>query len=105
MSFICYLTFNNPSVLGHEKQGKDKGAKNVLVMSSKAKGIDRLTGRARRSVTAKPQLYHQHNSMMLMLIVSSGWLSPQPPFSITETQTVANEICKVNIIWFSGTLL
>ncbi|XP_059208888.1 coiled-coil domain-containing protein 9B [Centropristis striata] len=33
---------------GHEKRGKDKGAKNVLVMSSKAKGIDRLTGRARR---------------------------------------------------------
>nr|XP_020470218.1 uncharacterized protein C15orf52 homolog isoform X3 [Monopterus albus] len=33
---------------GHEKQGKDKGAKNVLVMSSKAKGKDRLTGRARR---------------------------------------------------------
>ncbi|XP_029316087.1 coiled-coil domain-containing protein 9B isoform X2 [Cottoperca gobio] len=33
---------------GQEKRGKDKGAKNVLVMSSKAKGIDRLTGRARR---------------------------------------------------------
>ncbi|XP_039641916.1 coiled-coil domain-containing protein 9B isoform X2 [Perca fluviatilis] len=33
---------------GHEKRAKDKGAKNVLVMSSKAKGIDRLTGRARR---------------------------------------------------------
>ncbi|XP_041810151.1 coiled-coil domain-containing protein 9B [Chelmon rostratus] len=33
---------------GHEKRGRDKGAKNVLVMSSKAKGIDRLTGRARR---------------------------------------------------------
>ncbi|XP_070835166.1 coiled-coil domain-containing protein 9B isoform X2 [Chaetodon trifascialis] len=33
---------------GYEKRGKDKGAKNVLVMSSKAKGIDRLTGRARR---------------------------------------------------------
>ncbi|KAM6916879.1 coiled-coil domain-containing protein 9B isoform 2-T3 [Lycodopsis pacificus] len=33
---------------GHEKRGKDKGAKDVLVMSSKAKGIDRLTGRARR---------------------------------------------------------
>nr|XP_033497795.1 coiled-coil domain-containing protein 9B isoform X4 [Epinephelus lanceolatus] len=33
---------------GHEKRGKDKGAKNVLVMGSKAKGIDRLTGRARR---------------------------------------------------------
>ncbi|XP_071354355.1 coiled-coil domain-containing protein 9B isoform X6 [Trachinotus anak] len=33
---------------GHEKRGKDKGAKNVLVMSSKAKGKDRLTGRARR---------------------------------------------------------
>ncbi|XP_019130728.2 coiled-coil domain-containing protein 9B isoform X3 [Larimichthys crocea] len=33
---------------GHEKRGKDKGAKNVQVMSSKAKGIDRLTGRARR---------------------------------------------------------
>ncbi|XP_051243945.1 coiled-coil domain-containing protein 9B isoform X2 [Dicentrarchus labrax] len=33
---------------GHEKRGKDKGTKNVLVMSSKAKGIDRLTGRARR---------------------------------------------------------
>ncbi|XP_032357180.1 coiled-coil domain-containing protein 9B isoform X2 [Etheostoma spectabile] len=36
------------SKAGHEKRGKDKGAKNVLVMSSKAKGIDRLTGRARR---------------------------------------------------------
>ncbi|XP_023140519.2 coiled-coil domain-containing protein 9B isoform X2 [Amphiprion ocellaris] len=33
---------------GHDKRGKDKGAKNVLVMSSKAKGKDRLTGRARR---------------------------------------------------------
>ncbi|XP_024132757.1 coiled-coil domain-containing protein 9B isoform X2 [Oryzias melastigma] len=33
---------------GHEKRGKDKAAKNVLVMSSKAKGKDRLTGRARR---------------------------------------------------------
>uniref|UniRef100_A0A3P9LQ41 Coiled-coil domain containing 9B n=1 Tax=Oryzias latipes TaxID=8090 RepID=A0A3P9LQ41_ORYLA len=33
---------------GHEKRGKDKTAKNVLVMSSKAKGKDRLTGRARR---------------------------------------------------------
>ncbi|KAK2826217.1 hypothetical protein Q5P01_020431 [Channa striata] len=33
---------------GHEKRSKDKGAKNVLVMSSKAKGKDRLTGRARR---------------------------------------------------------
>ncbi|XP_030299788.1 coiled-coil domain-containing protein 9B isoform X2 [Sparus aurata] len=33
---------------GHEKRGKDKGTKNVQVMSSKAKGIDRLTGRARR---------------------------------------------------------
>ncbi|KAF7654325.1 hypothetical protein LDENG_00071060 [Lucifuga dentata] len=33
---------------GHEMRGKEKGAKNVLVMSSKAKGKDRLTGRARR---------------------------------------------------------
>ncbi|XP_028995689.1 coiled-coil domain-containing protein 9B isoform X2 [Betta splendens] len=33
---------------GHEKRSKDKGSKNVLVMSSKAKGKDRLTGRARR---------------------------------------------------------
>ncbi|TNN87149.1 putative protein C15orf52 [Liparis tanakae] len=37
-----------PSQAGHEKRGKDKEAKDVLVMSSKAKGIDRLTGRARR---------------------------------------------------------
>ncbi|KAI4803660.1 hypothetical protein KUCAC02_025323 [Chaenocephalus aceratus] len=35
---------------GHEKRGKDKGAKNVQVISSKAKGIERLTGRARRSM-------------------------------------------------------
>lgn len=96
-SFHCYLTFNNPSVLGHEKPGKDKGAKNVLVMSSKAKGIDRLTGRARRSVTAKPQRHQQHNSMMLLLMKSSGWLSPQPQFSMTETHTVANKICKGNV--------
>ncbi|MEQ2217532.1 hypothetical protein XENOCAPTIV_013809 [Xenoophorus captivus] len=33
---------------GYDKRGKDKAAKNVLVMSSKAKGKDRLTGRARR---------------------------------------------------------
>ncbi|XP_077945577.1 coiled-coil domain-containing protein 9B isoform X3 [Gasterosteus aculeatus] len=33
---------------GHEKRGRDKGVRDVLVMSSKAKGIDRLTGRARR---------------------------------------------------------
>uniref|UniRef100_A0A1A8PCE0 Chromosome 15 open reading frame 52 n=1 Tax=Nothobranchius pienaari TaxID=704102 RepID=A0A1A8PCE0_9TELE len=33
---------------GHGRRGKDKAAKNVLVMSSKAKGKDRLTGRARR---------------------------------------------------------
>ncbi|XP_076017797.1 coiled-coil domain-containing protein 9B isoform X2 [Genypterus blacodes] len=33
---------------GHDTRGKEKGAKNVLVMSSKAKGKDRLTGRARR---------------------------------------------------------
>ncbi|XP_069580380.1 coiled-coil domain-containing protein 9B isoform X2 [Brachyistius frenatus] len=33
---------------GQDKRSKDKGAKSVLVMSSKAKGKDRLTGRARR---------------------------------------------------------
>ncbi|XP_041828056.1 coiled-coil domain-containing protein 9B isoform X2 [Melanotaenia boesemani] len=33
---------------GHDKRGKTKAAKNVLVISSKAKGKDRLTGRARR---------------------------------------------------------
>ncbi|XP_061651148.1 coiled-coil domain-containing protein 9B isoform X3 [Phyllopteryx taeniolatus] len=33
---------------GHEKRGKDKSTKNVQVMSSNAKGKDRLTGRARR---------------------------------------------------------
>ncbi|KAL6105971.1 ccdc9b [Pungitius sinensis] len=33
---------------GHEKRGRDEGGRDVLVMSSKAKGIDRLTGRARR---------------------------------------------------------
>lgn len=53
MQFNCVVNLLYLSVLGHEKRGKDKGAKNVLVMSSKAKGKDRLTGRARRSVTAK----------------------------------------------------
>ncbi|XP_061699781.1 coiled-coil domain-containing protein 9 isoform X2 [Syngnathoides biaculeatus] len=33
---------------GHEKRGKDKSTRNVQVMSSNAKGKDRLTGRARR---------------------------------------------------------
>ncbi|XP_051942414.1 coiled-coil domain-containing protein 9B isoform X2 [Hippocampus zosterae] len=33
---------------GHEKRCKDKSTKNVQVMSSNAKGKDRLTGRARR---------------------------------------------------------
>ncbi|XP_061897953.1 coiled-coil domain-containing protein 9B isoform X1 [Entelurus aequoreus] len=33
---------------GQEKRGKDKTSKNVQVMSSNAKGKDRLTGRARR---------------------------------------------------------
>lgn len=97
MSFNCDLTFNNSSVLGHEKQGKDKGAKNVLVMSSKAKGIDRLTGRARRSVTAKPQLHQcrTHNSMMLLLI--QPFRMALTTASALTTATMANEICKVNV--------
>ncbi|XP_068194665.1 coiled-coil domain-containing protein 9B isoform X1 [Antennarius striatus] len=41
-------TRKGQSRTGQERRGKDKGAKNVQVMSSKAKGIDRLTGRARR---------------------------------------------------------
>lgn len=49
-------------VSGHGKRGKDKAAKNVLVMSSNAKGKDRLTGRARRSVTA------QHNQHFMLFV-------------------------------------
>ncbi|XP_037341629.2 coiled-coil domain-containing protein 9B isoform X2 [Pungitius pungitius] len=33
---------------GRDEGGRDEGGRDVLVMSSKAKGIDRLTGRARR---------------------------------------------------------
>lgn len=59
------LNFWYFSDLAHDKRGKDKGAKNVQVMSSKAKGKDRLTGRARRSVTAK------HNGLLAKVIQPS----------------------------------
>lgn len=57
-----------PSVIGQEKRGKDKRAKNVPAMSSKAKGIDRLTGRARRSVTMK---YQHLSGLMFVPVVSA----------------------------------
>ncbi|CAG10706.1 unnamed protein product, partial [Tetraodon nigroviridis] len=47
------LEEDNLELIQEEKRGKDKKAKNVPAMSSKAKGIDRLTGRARRLLTQR----------------------------------------------------
>lgn len=64
------VTSNISSAVGQEKRAKDKRAKNVPAMSSKAKGIDRLTGRARRSVTMK----QKHQGGFMFVIVASAQL-------------------------------
>lgn len=57
----------------------------MQVMSSKAKGIDRLTGRARRSVTTKHHLHQCHTQPDVKV---DSAISPQP---------VTNDICAVNV--------
>lgn len=105
----CDLIATSP-VLGHEKRGKDKGNKNVLVMSSKAKGKDRLTGRARRSVTAKHDLvWHStkktHRLILNLIQPSKCLLHHSLNELLREKVTMANEICGlvVNALCFPCT--